>query len=386
MKLGKGYILFQYIRDKGREQEDITVVYGLDADLIMLSLFHVDYTKNIFVCREAPAFCKGILSETLTDDTLLFLDISCLQTSIVTHICGQQNQTQNETRIVHDYIFLCFMLGNDFLPHFPTLNIRTHGMNLLLDTYRKYLLKSQKHLVDVENGQVFWKHVHYFFTLLVPTEHERFLQEHALRDKMEHQIKNNKKDAEDINNIPILYRKEEHYICPHEKGWKTRYYKALFGEDVAEGFTSTGGAVKPISSVDVDELRSSKSMDDEEMIFIKKVCKNYCEGLEWVFRYYTSNCPNWQWKYGYNYPPLFSDLVQYAPMQVTNQHRYIPKQYVYNPVTAHQQLMYVIPYSQASLIPGENVDVKKSKIRCVFAYCRYFWESHITVKVSYRES
>ena len=30
-----------------------------------------------------------------------------------------------------------------------------------------------------------------------------------------------------------------------------------------EGFTGTGGAVKPRSSVDVDELRSSKSMDDE---------------------------------------------------------------------------------------------------------------------------
>ena len=31
---------------------------------------------------------------------------------------------------------------------------------------------------------------------------------------------------------------------------------------VSEGFTGTGGAVKPRSSVDVDELRSSKSMDD----------------------------------------------------------------------------------------------------------------------------
>ena len=30
-----------------------------------------------------------------------------------------------------------------------------------------------------------------------------------------------------------------------------------------EGFTGTGGAVKPRSSVDVDELRSSKSMDDD---------------------------------------------------------------------------------------------------------------------------
>jgi hypothetical protein len=33
---------------------------------------------------------------------------------------------------------------------------------------------------------------------------------------------------------------------------------------LSEGFTGTRGAVKPRSSVDVDELRSSKSMDDDE--------------------------------------------------------------------------------------------------------------------------
>ena len=39
--------------------------------------------------------------------------------------------------------------------------------------------------------------------------------------------------------------------------------KQLIQTIPCEGFTGTGGAVKPRSSVDVDELRSSKSMDDE---------------------------------------------------------------------------------------------------------------------------
>ena len=58
--------LFQYVRDEGVKKTDISVVYGLDADLIMLSIFHLDYMENIFVCREAPEFYKGNLSRNQT--------------------------------------------------------------------------------------------------------------------------------------------------------------------------------------------------------------------------------------------------------------------------------------------------------------------------------
>ena len=88
--------LFQHIRDHGNPETDVTVVYGLDADLIMLSLFHVEYAKHIFVCREAPAFCKSILErlpkeETVADTALLFVDISCLHRHIVSHIYNRTN-------------------------------------------------------------------------------------------------------------------------------------------------------------------------------------------------------------------------------------------------------------------------------------------------------
>ena len=47
-----------------------------------------------------------------------------------THNAGFYNK-------IEDYIFICFMLGNDFLPHFPALNIRLNGFTVLLECYKK---------------------------------------------------------------------------------------------------------------------------------------------------------------------------------------------------------------------------------------------------------
>ena len=49
--------LFDFLRKNDFKQDNIAL-YGLDSDLIMLSIFHMHYCNNIYNFREAPEFVK----------------------------------------------------------------------------------------------------------------------------------------------------------------------------------------------------------------------------------------------------------------------------------------------------------------------------------------
>jgi 5'-3' exonuclease len=78
-------------------------VYGLDADLIMLSLLHLRHSPKIFLYRETKYFSymKGINPK---EDYVFSVDDMAVQ------ICQEmyQNSTQIQKAIDH-YCFLCFL-------------------------------------------------------------------------------------------------------------------------------------------------------------------------------------------------------------------------------------------------------------------------------------
>jgi 5'-3' exonuclease len=122
-------------------------------------------------------------------------------------------------------------LGNDFLPHFPALNIRTHGIQVLLETYKKVVAKPRQYLLGNRTDQIIWKNVNGLIKELAKNEHILLLKEYELRNKWDNKQwpdTTMKEKEEMVNNVPVIFRAEEKYICPEMAHWETRYYDTLF--------------------------------------------------------------------------------------------------------------------------------------------------------------
>ena len=139
----------------------------------------------------------------------------------------------------------------------------------------------------------------------------------------------------------------EKKINPFRMQWQKRYYQHLFPKQYS----------------------------------IPSICQNYMEGLEWTMKYYTSGCPNWRWRYKYNYPPLLQDLIRFIPLFNTE---FVPAVQL-APVSEIVQLCYVLPRPSLQLLPSklyfellkQHDDWYKGNCEFVWAYCRYFWEAHV---------
>ena len=333
--------LFQHIRDnKAAHKGQNTVIYGLDADLLMLSIFHHEYT-NLYVYREAPEFAKSLNAD-LENGEAYLLDITALCMSI----CNEMECRYNNIRRVYDYAFLCFMLGNDFLPHLPALNIRTNGIFTLLDAYKDTLGNSANTYIIGDDGAIQWANFRKVIQLLSKQEETLFQTEYKKRGEIRFSTSySNDAEKEAVfNNTPLLYRQTEHYINPYERGWRQRYYKALFHE--------------PCET--------------------ESICTNYLEGLEWVYKYYTDGCVDWRWKYDYHYQPLLEDLVKslYNPKIIFCKNT--------KPFHSKTQLCYVLPPEYLDIVlPGITTKYPQYyQFDGTFewAFCRYFWEAHLKMR------
>lgn len=344
--------LFEWIRYHGKQNNDVHVVKGLDADLIMLSLNHLRYAKNLYLTRETPHFIRSIDKSLEPNETYL-LDIPEMAKALTIELNqGADIVDESQKQRMYDYIFMCFLLGNDFMPHFPALNIRTDGMDRIMSAYKQMLTRTRGNLTS-ETGIV-WRNVRVMIMILAEQERAFFMKEHSTRDKQAKYAAYGR-DGEDsrvtsFTNLPMLDRRLETYINPEEKGWEGRYYKALFG-------------------IDMTEERK------------RELCVNYLEGLEWTFKYYSTGCKDWRWRYRFDYPPLLSDLAKYVPHFDTE--LITPGENNY-PVSRLVQLSYVLPPSELNLLPKvlhEQLQISNPEwytppTDFMWAYCKYFWECH----------
>ena len=452
--------IFEYIRSVPEYHKDTTtLIYGLDADLIMLCLNHLHISENIFLYRDTPEFIQS-LDNTLSKDDHYFLDIptfacsleaimretkaSGVAATIVTSaststavppVVPEIRITPNVVAAIDDYIVMTFMLGNDFMPHFPSLNLRTIGMTILLQTYADVFRDTSQYLVRRTKDhvkEIVWKSMRVFIERLAANEHELLMNEHKTRDKQSRRFGGNGGGGGGGDRS----RGGNHFNSAKSNVGSKTGGAGVTGSNITTATVAKvdmseltciacDRVVQMVSSVDrchsmldfmsiplqerateryIDPFRENWEYRYYDALFeidlytdrtkggsdgismrgvdrVRMICVNYIEGLEWTMRYYSSGCVDWRWTYNYPYAPLLKDLLRYIPHTDTAM---FTEGAPPNPVRDLVQLCYVLPMSGHGLLPPAVADKLKreyshyycDKLDFKWSYCKYFWEAH----------
>lgn len=146
-------------------------LYGLDADLVMLglcthelnfallreevSLFiivssaylvvEMNILKLTFSMNFKVKFDKNAKRAPSVDETKFYLlHLGLLRDYLELEFIEMKPTLTFEydlEKIIDDWVFMCFMVGNDFLPHLPNLHINSNALPILYKVYKSVLPK-----------------------------------------------------------------------------------------------------------------------------------------------------------------------------------------------------------------------------------------------------
>ena len=328
------------------------IVYGLDADLIMLSL--TSNTDNMFLLREKVTNGK------VEDDNYIYVSIDILKKNLINDFIDRYYVGQERIKIeinhdiIQDYVFICFFLGNDFLPHMLSLDLRNQGLDIIMDIYIYVFNMLGKPFTN--KGKINTEFLKLFVNKLSEIEDKTVADIFVKRSKQNKYFKIRAETEYDrkmelLNNKPILEMDKEFKVTRNNsksESWRNRYNYYCLKSDTQH------------------ELDS--------------ICHNYLEGIFWTHDYYFKKCPSWLWKYNHLYPPTLYDLNKYLEKNEVN---FTFKKDA--PVKPEVQLLCILPKNSIELI-SKKYKKYMTDISCGLTHLypekyelshyfkRYYWE------------
>jgi 5'-3' exoribonuclease 2 len=218
--------IMEFIRSQRRSpQHDPNtrhVIYGLDADLIMLGLathephFRV-LREDVFFQSTAPntcricgqvghkaAECRGEAKvkngefdekQKYVQKPFIWLHISVLREYLHAELEVPNLPFHFDLeRAIDDWVFLCFFVGNDFLPHLPSLDIREEGIDTLTAIWKDNIALMGGYVT--KDGFVDLNRAQYILNGLAKQEGTIFKRRKEIEDRREAKAKRRKLDSE----------------------------------------------------------------------------------------------------------------------------------------------------------------------------------------------
>ena len=279
------------------------VVYGLDADLILLTMLAGESCDlNIYLLREKQEFGKNQLQSQGQGQVQEYQYLNIRELEMRLGLSGEH--------AVLNYIGYMNLMGNDFLPHSLTHKLSEDGHEFILEC-----IQSGEELVD-SSGKLCLPVLKDVF--------ERWSQNED--DRMFHMIQRKKAQAErgvgkgmaEEEGLPLEWNVEKAFLCADNKlkdEWKEEYWTFLH------------------RSYDVDHI-----------------CQEYLKGCQWVLDYYTGKPVNRLWMFPAWLPPLWSDLAKYL-----SENSVEPCLVNLDSPTPEEQLAMVLPLESWHLIKNKEL-------------------------------
>ena len=312
------------------------VIYGLDADLIILALLtsHTQDT-NIDLFREDVEFGGGVKEDMFGKEEYLYMNIKHLANAVYSQYTASTSSQPSQNEFILDFVGLMNLLGNDFVPHGMALKIRAGGIQMLLEQYMKLprpiVQKSETN--TMEYNPVALKA--YFEWL--NTQEPNFIIE-GIRKKFSSRIgATQSRDPVDqalarYNDLPLEWKSESDMVQSVR----------------VPGFESPQLQLKP----DWDKVYETQALWGADPT---SCVKSYLESLSWTLSYYTGSAVDMYWYYPWLLPPLTRRIVEYLakhPIPATPATCQLQ-------ITPIEQLAMVLPESSFNLLPTELQTIPK---------------------------
>ena len=324
---GEGeYKIYNYMRQNKIRKDSI--IYGLDADLIMLSLLN---DTNIHLLRE-PLFL-----EVNDKQPFLYLSINKLKESI--KLFYDDYFPIDKENLIKYYVFLSFLLGNDFIPHISFISIKNNSIEELLNFYKNISNELNENIIIIENKKKLHYKINYNFLIelfhrLSKIETEKLINITDKYYKKKPFIKKCNNQLDYFINMLEMYpqlNKGNDVIKVGSSNWQRNYYYHKF------------------NTIDTKDIRD--------------ISLNYLETLQFTLEYYFHQTYHPTFYYRYNNSPLLIDIYNYLlslKLDNSNEGKNIKINIPFNDfypdikITIPLQLLMILPPSSFDLLEKQE--------------------------------
>ena len=361
---------------------DSHVLYGLDADLIMLGL--VTHEPSFSLLREKMSVVmagRGRSSKyrkrkdmmDYDENDFEVLELKSLRQLLAIqfrHVADDFEEYYSLERIIDDFVFMCMLVGNDFLPHMPHLEIDNGAISLMMTNYIDLLPEWGGYLTDKE--KIHPTRLEQFLYNLAAYEEEHFKRRGFEENEPGWKLSSDEELEED-DFYGIFYGNKSTPVAAMGAATAKRsrdqqepassIHQGVYGK-----FSSANRAFRrrhPDSTARSyrDFYYETKlgwpAADREATLFRRRAhVRDYLEGLHWVLNYYHKKCPSWDWYFPHLYSPLCTDMVNlhefYCNEQDNNNSDEEFKSFSFEqgtPFPSLAQLLSVLPPQSADLLP-----------------------------------